>query len=43
MKKPRKPVDMSSITTYPLQDRINKVSIHDFATMPESATDLSHF
>ena len=43
MKKPRKPVDMSSITPYPLQDRINKVSIHDFATMPESATDLSPF
>ena len=43
MKKPPKPVDMSSVTTYPLQDRINKVSVHDFATMPESATDLSPF
>jgi len=43
MKKPRKPVDMSSVTTYPLQDRINKVSVHDFATLPESEIDLSPF
>ena len=35
MKKPRKPVDMSSVTTYPLRERINKTSIHDFATLPE--------
>ena len=43
MKKPRKPVDMSSVTTYPLQDRINKVSVHDFATLPASEIDLSSF
>ena len=43
MKKPRKPVDMSAVTTYPLQDRINKVSVHDFATLPESETHLSAF
>ncbi|MCG9133634.1 hypothetical protein J5I95_18330 [Candidatus Poribacteria bacterium] len=43
MKKTRKPVDMSSVTTYPLQDRINKVSVHDFATLPESETHLSSF
>ena len=43
MKKRWKPVDMSSVTTYPLQDRINKVSVHDFATLPESETDLSPF
>ena len=43
MKKRWKPVDMSAVTTYPLQDRINKVSIHDFATLPESETDLSPF
>ena len=43
MKKPWKPVDMSAVTTYPLQDRINKVSVHDFATLPESETDLSPF
>ena len=43
MKKPWKPVDMSSVTTYPLQARINKVSVHDFATLSESETDLSAF
>ena len=43
MKKPRKPVDMSSVTTYPLQKRINKVSVRDFATLPESEIDLSAF
>ena len=43
MKKRLKPVDMSSVTTYPLQDRINKVSVHDFATLPNSETDLSPF
>ena len=43
MKKPRKPVDLSSVRTYPLQDRINKVSVHDFATLPESETNLSAF
>ena len=43
MKKRWKPVDMSSVTTYPLQDRINKVSVHDFAKLPESETDLSPF
>ena len=43
MKKPWKPVDMSSVTTYPLQARINKVSVQDFATLSESETDLSAF
>ena len=43
MKKPWKPVDMSSVTTYPLQERINKVSVRDFATLPESETDFSAF
>ena len=43
MKKPWKPVDMSSVTTYPLQARINKVSVDDFATLSESETDLSAF
>ena len=43
MKKPRKPVDLSSVTTYPLQERINKVFVQDFATMPKSETDLSDF
>ena len=43
MKKRWKPVDMSAVTTYPLQDRINKVSVHDFATLPASETDLSPF
>ena len=43
MKKPWKPVDMSSVTTYPLQERINKVSVRDFATLPESEMDFSAF
>ena len=43
MKKSRKPVDMSSITTYPLRERINKTSIHDFATLPEVDINLSPF
>lgn len=43
MKKPREPVNISSVTTYPLQDRINKVSVRDFATLPESKIDLSSF
>ncbi len=43
MKKPWKPVDMSSVKTYPLQERINKVSVHDFATVPESEVPLSVF
>ena len=41
MKKPWKPVDLSSVTTYSLQKRANKVSIQDFATVPE--TDISTF
>ena len=43
MKKPLKPVDMSSVQTYPLQNRVNKVSVHDFATLPASEIDLSAF
>ena len=43
MKKDLKPVDMSSVTTYPLQDRINKVSVKDFATLPDGQADLSPF
>ena len=43
MKKSLKPIDMSSVKTYPLQNRINKVSVQDFATLPESETDLSPF
>ena len=43
MKKPWKPVNLSSVTTYPLQERTNKVSVHDFATLPESEIDLSAF
>ena len=43
MKNPRKPVDMSAVTTYPLQERINKISVHDFATLPESEINLSAF
>ena len=43
MKNPLKPIDMSSIKTYPLESRINKVSVRDFATLPESEIDLSPF
>ena len=43
MKKRRNPVDISSVTTSPLQNRINKVSIRDFATLPELEIDLSPF
>ena len=43
MKKPWKPVDMSAVTTYPLQKRINKVSVQDFARLPEPETDISAF
>ena len=43
MKKRRNPIDISSVTTYPLQSRINKVSVRDFATLPELGIDLSPF
>ena len=43
MKKDLKPIDMSSVKTYPLQERINKVSVHDFATLPDLETDLTPF
>ena len=43
MKKTRTPVDLSLVTTYPLKERINKVSVHDFATLIESETDISVF
>ena len=43
MNKNLKPIDMSSVKTYPLQDRINKVSVNDFATLPDSQVDLSSF
>ena len=34
MKKNWKPVNLEGVTTYPLADRDNKVSIHDFAAHP---------
>ena len=43
MKKPWDPINLADVTTYPLRDRINKVSIQDFATLPEPETDLSPF
>ncbi len=43
MKKDLKPIDMSSVKTYPLQDRINKVSVKDFASLPDTQMDLSQF
>lgn len=35
MKKNFKPVDMSEVKTFPLDERINKVSIEDFPTFPD--------
>ena len=43
MKKPWKPVDMSSVTTYPLQKRINKVSVQDFARLQNQRRIFPHF
>ena len=43
MKKDLKPIDMSYVKTYPLKDRINKVSVKDFATLPDRQVDLSQF
>ena len=43
MKKRPNSVDLSAVTTYPLQERINKVSIHDFASVPSPEIDLSPF
>lgn len=43
MKKNLKPIDMSAVTTYPLQNRINKISVNDFATIPDGQIDLSQF
>ena len=42
MKKNWKPVDLDGVTTYPLGDRDNKVSIHDFAARP-SGRELDGF
>ena len=41
--KRRNPISISSVTTYPLENRINKVSVRDFATPPELEVDLSPF
>ena len=41
MKKSLKPIDMSSVTTYPLIDRINKVSVEDFAQISDNNNDIS--
>lgn len=41
MKKSLKPIDMSSVTTYPLKDRINKVSVKDFAEISDTKNDIS--
>ena len=43
MKKRRNPIELANVTTYPLQNRINKVSVQDFATLPESEIDLTPF
>lgn len=43
MKKNLKPIDMSSVTTFPLNDRVNKVSVVDFAQITNLETDISSF
>lgn len=43
MKKRWNPIELANVTTYPLQNRINKVSVQDFATLPESEIDLTPF
>ncbi len=43
MRKNLKPIDISSTKTYPLQERINKVSVSNFATLPDLETDLTPF
>ena len=43
MKKDLKPIDMSSVKTYLLQERINKISVNDFATLPDLEADLTPF
>lgn len=43
MKKNLKPIDMSAVKTSLLQERINKVSVSDFATLPDSEADISQF
>ncbi len=43
MKKNLKPIDISSVKTYPLQNRTNKVSVKDFATPVDSEMDISPF
>ena len=36
MKKNWKPIDLEQVTTYPIHERVNKVSIRDFASIPAS-------
>ncbi len=43
MKKRLKPIDIANVKTYPLEHRINKVSVDDFATLPEGAVNLEPF
>lgn len=43
MKQRPTPIDLSAVTTYPLKDRINKVSVQDFANPPDATIDLSAF
>ncbi len=41
MKKSLKPIDMSSVKTYPLKERINKVSVKDFAELSDNQNNIS--
>ena len=41
MKKNLEPIDISKVKTLPLKDRINKVSVNDFATISDSDEGIS--
>ena len=38
-----KPINLNQVTTYPIRERVNKVSIRDFATPPSQTGGLQEF
>ncbi len=43
MKKNWTPVNLNQVTTYPIRERVNKVSIHDFAARPSPNDGMREF
>jgi hypothetical protein len=43
MKKIWTPVNLNQVTTYPIRERVNKVSIHDFAARPSPNDGMREF